>query len=1059
MHHFLDVSSNALYKGNGSVAFFSSRPKVVRHLAGNGPGFSGDGGPATTAQFNLPRNLTIDNEGNILVADIINRRIRKIDKRTGIITTIAGNGSATFSGDGGPAVSAGVPSPVDLTVDRDGNIYFSDYEIHRVRKIDRNGVIRTVIGTGTPGYSGDGGPATQARLNGPRSVIANPDGSLFVSEELNHVIRRVDPSGIIRTFAGTGNPGNTGDGGPALEADFSFPNYTARDTQGNLYVAQSGSYCSIRKISPSGIVTTIVGTGTCGDGLAGEPANLVPIGSVAAVAVSQDGKLYIADRTYHKIRTVDALGNLLNLIGTGDVAFNGMNRVGAATNLAEPTDIEVRPDGSLVFIERQRSAIREYVSAPAIIRANDGTIELGSEDSSEIWVFDPAGQHLRTLYGDTRAIKYEFEYADDRLTAIVDSDSNRISITRNGSGAPSAITSPYGQTFSLNIDGSNTSERLSQITYPTGERYQIQYNSLGMMTRFTKPRGGEYTFAYDQKNRLIGETDPAGGSQALTRTSHETVEGKVTTFGYQQDRGGNYFYVERVGDETSRAYKYESGLSASMSRTNLLSNSISTPDPRLLGLSSYETYQESFIPGQNWSKRQERTKTYSGSQSSFVRVDRTEDEYGFSETVFDSANRTYTTTTGDGRLTQTIVDDKVRPIRIQVGNLVPTEIQYDSRGRISEIRQDTRSTKFRYDANGFLSEKENALGQIVQTSFDASGKLVSSTNENLETVGFGYDLDRNLSELVLPGNILHKLASNFMDNLEGYLPPLGNQQSMQYTRDQELSLVTRADGKQIRYHYQQGPKRYLASIETPSQTVNATYVPSRPLVENLSTSDGSTIFFQYEETLPITKNYYGPFQAESRYQYDINGRLLNQINIAGSIVGVYFTSDRELQRIGELQLTRDQQTGLITGKAIDSIAEMLSYNSFGEVTGRSINSGIGSETYVRDNLGRIVERSTNIGGIAETSSYLYDPSGQLVRVVRNGPFSSDVRYSYDSRGNRVSVNRDGVVTTSTFDSSDRLLTSGDLRFTYTDHGDLLEKENIATNEKLTLTYDERGQLT
>lgn len=177
------------------------------------------------------------------------------------------------------------------------------------------------------------------------------------------------------------------------------------------------------------------------------------------------------------------------------------------------------------------------------------------------------------------------------------------------------------------------------------------------------------------------------------------------------------------------------------------------------------------------------------------------------------------------------------------------------------------------------------------------------------------------------------------------------------------------------------------------------------------------------------------------------------------IVGVSHNSDRELQSVGNLQLARDQQTGLIVGKSFDSINESASYNSFGEVTGRSISGGVGSEVYVRDDLGRVVERSTNIGGIVETSNYLYDPAGQLVRVIRSGPFSSDVRYSYDARGNRLSVNRDGAVTTSTYDNADRLLTSGDLRFSYTAHGDLLEKENIVTGEKLTLTYDERGQLT
>ncbi len=675
-HHFLDTKSFALYKGNGSVSYLNSRPKIVRHIAGNGAGFSGDGGPASAAQFNGIRNLTFDNEGNMLVADILNHRLRKIDKLTGVVTTIAGNGSTTFSGDGGPAINAGLAQPIDLAVDRDGNIYYSDYEAHRVRKIDKQtGIITTIAGTGVAGYSGDGGLAVNAQINGPRSVIANPDGSIFISEEFSHVIRRIDPSGIIRTFAGTGTAGYSGDGGPAIDAEFSFPNYTARDSVGNLYVAQSGTRCAIRRISPTGhTVTTIAGTGTCANGLDGEPAHLVPIGSVAAVAVGNNRRVYFADRTFNRIKMIDELGNLQTVIGTGQSAFNSLGRAGAVTNLGQPTDVEVRPDGSLVFIEYFRHAIREFVNAPTILQAQNGTLELANEDSTEIFVFDQSGKHLRTLFAETRAVKYSFEYEGDRLIATVDSDNNRTAITRNGSGVPSAITSPYGQTFGLVVDGVDGGEKLSRITYPTGESYRVEYDIFGMMTKFIKPRGGEHGFTYNLRNRLVSETDPAGGSQTIGATYRSTAEGKTFSWAYQQARTGSAYSTTYQGDETSRFASYDSGLSSTAAPTFVLSNTISTPDVRLYGLSTFTAYQEQFRPGQPWRIQNQTTKSYVSNQTSFVRTDRTQTDYGFYQTVFDSSTNTYTSTTSEGRFSQTLIDSKTRPVRLQTGTLTPTEM-------------------------------------------------------------------------------------------------------------------------------------------------------------------------------------------------------------------------------------------------------------------------------------------------------------------------------------------------------------------------------------------------
>ncbi|MBK7893041.1 MAG: hypothetical protein IPJ84_19955 [Bdellovibrionales bacterium] len=623
-------------------------------------------------------------------------------------------------------------SPLDVSVDRDGNIFFSDWDANRVRKIDTNGIITTVVGTGTAGYSGDGGPATAAEIHGPRSVIANPDGSLFVSEEFNHVIRRIDPSGMIKTFAGTGTEGYSGDGGPAIDADFSFPNYTATDADGNLYVGQSG-FCAIRKITPSGIVTTIAGYGECGFSLDGEPATMSKVGNVAAIAIGKNGVIYFADRSNHRIRSIDAFGTLTTVIGTGQTAFNGLSRTGATTNLAFPTDVEVRPDGSLVFIEFNRNVMREFVPAPQPTAAQPGTTEIASPDGSEIFVFNENGIHLRTLFGETRAAKFNFEYTtDNRLTAMVDSGGNRTEVLRSSSGAPTAIRSPYGQLYSLQVDELDGQENLARLTYPTGESYQLRYNAFGLLTSFTKPKGGEYTFQYSDDGRLAGETDPAGGSQVIGLSFRRTREGNEVWIDHEMDRLGNSILTTRSGDETYRSAVFDSGLRATNDPTLTQTNTLSTVDTRLMGLAQYEAYSDLFFAGNPSKIVQTTNRTYTSSPGAFVRTDRTTTQQGWFETVFNSSTGTYTSTTSEGRLSTAVIDAQTRPLRIQIGNLEPTLMSYDTRGRVSQITQGNRTTDFAYDTNGFLLETRNALGQVNRTQYDGSQKLISTTNPKCE---------------------------------------------------------------------------------------------------------------------------------------------------------------------------------------------------------------------------------------------------------------------------------------------------------------------------------------
>ena len=258
---YCDANQN-VYIGDGSLGLHAVR-KVntsgnISLFAGNySEGFSGDGGPATSAQLKYASGMVADAAGSIYISDAGNRVIRKVNA-AGIISTIAGiPGSVGYSGDGGPATAAQLVSPNGITLDAAGNIYFADYGNHAVRKINTAGIITTIAGTGFSGFSGDGGLATSAKLKNPISVKLDAAGNIYIADRGNYVIRKINTSGIISTFAGTPNQsGNTGDGGTATAATLSDPYDIAFDQSGNLYVSGGGF---IRKISTTGIITKLAG--------------------------------------------------------------------------------------------------------------------------------------------------------------------------------------------------------------------------------------------------------------------------------------------------------------------------------------------------------------------------------------------------------------------------------------------------------------------------------------------------------------------------------------------------------------------------------------------------------------------------------------------------------------------------------------------------------------------------------------------------------------------------------------------------------------------------------
>ena len=333
---------------------------IITTVAGTGErGYEGDGGPATAALLSEPFMCAFDTDGNLYLAEATNHCIRRVDRDSGIIVTIAGTGEMGYSGDGGPATQATFNQPYSLQVGTDGDVYVVDRLNYVIRKIEAaTGIITTVAGTGEVGYGGDGGPATEAQFREPNDCFLDGRGGLLITDIQDQRVRRLDlASGVITTFAGNGVKERVGDGLSALEASILGARAVCMDGAGNTYIAEREGN-GIRMVDTRGMMHTLAGTGEFGYDGDGGPAREATWGAPKAIRCDQAGNLLVVDTENHAIRLIDANTGIVTTIAGGHLGGEGEGEEATSAGMDRPHGLDLDAAGNIYIADSNNHRVR-----------------------------------------------------------------------------------------------------------------------------------------------------------------------------------------------------------------------------------------------------------------------------------------------------------------------------------------------------------------------------------------------------------------------------------------------------------------------------------------------------------------------------------------------------------------------------------------------------------------------------------------------------------------------------------------------------------------------------
>ncbi|HEU0155587.1 MAG TPA: RHS repeat-associated core domain-containing protein, partial [Stellaceae bacterium] len=723
----------------------------------------------------------------------------------------------------------------------------------------------------------------------------------------------------------------------------------------------------------------------------------------------------------------------------------------------------------------QRSAYR--LGAPVSMGGNQ---LIASEDGVEIYVFSgSSGQHLKTVRPLTGALIYQFGYdSAHRLATVTDAGGNVTRIKRNGSGVPTAIVAPFGQTTSLAVDANGF---LARITDPLGHAAIYVNDANGLLTSRTDRNGHKYSYTFAD-GRLTKTADPAGGFTTLSRSKNASGLGWASAFATAMGTTSDFSttVVAQWLQDGTQPYSeqhtntWPNGLQA-QTATSLqggkLSNAITLPR----GTSVSETLRPDPVWGLQAPivasrKRSEGglTESVASSRSTTLSAAVNPLSVATQKTVasingrtttktFTGSTRTQLTRSPSGRLTRLVLDALERPASVQVGSRLRMDLAYDSHGRLTSTTQGARITTFGYGADGLLATATDPAGRATRFAYDATGQLIATTLPGGRVVEYGYDPNGNRISVTPPGRAPHHFTYTPVDLVASYKPPAvtgAGATTYAYDLDRRIAKTTRPDGSTIRYGYDGAGRP--TSIAMPTGTTTFGYAPATGHLAKAENPD-ETVAYAYSGALPTRSTWSGPVEGSVSRTYSTDFWVTKQ-QVAGT-PGIAYAYDEDgmTTQAGALAISRRASDGLVAGTTLGAATDSRSYDGYGDLSAYTVLANgrpLWKATYTRDANGRITKVSEAINGASNTYAYTYDVAGRLTKAVRNGATDS---YTYSLNSTRLTaVVGSGTTLTGTYDAQDRLLKYGAVSFTYTANGELASRKT--GGQTTTYGYDALGNL-
>ncbi|MCB1094196.1 MAG: hypothetical protein KDN22_01310, partial [Verrucomicrobiae bacterium] len=1088
VHHVYDPVQRRLYLGDGSVRSVNSLGTMIDTVAGTGDipqaGVGNEGRPAIEAQLIDPWGVAVDEDGSVVFGDASAHRIYRIDA-DGILRVLGGTGVAGYSGDGGAATNAQINTPFGLDIAPDGSVVFCDFNNNRVRRIGADGIIRTVAGTGVPGFGGDGGPAALAQIRLPLGLDVTPDGTILIADGNNHRIRSVGTDGIIVTVAGTGVPGFAGDGGSATAAQLNSPLGVAGDASGNIYIGDTGN-ARIRKVTPNGVITTLAGDGSrpfpttdpAGDGGA---ATLAKLHSPTLLALGAQGDLYFTDPGAKRIRVISRTGIIKGIAGSGaggTSSTDGNGDRGSALQATigdEPSNagaqgLAIGPDGAVYIADSPNHRIRRVRAS--LPEPSEDELAIPSADGDELYRFDGSGRHVSTVDTLTGGTLFRFGYDEGgHLAKVTDAYGKVTVVERNAAGAPTAIVGPYGHRTALTTDAQGS---LESLTDPAGGMHTFAYTASGLLLSETDPVGGVHAFTYDDGGRVT-RADAAGAP--FTDLARVDVDdgfrvSVTSALGVQSQ-----FQVEQLanGDEL----RTRTGADGLTHTSRLGANSVlaqmtpdGTTDTLVLG-GDVRFAMEAAIPARRTMKTPEgRTAEVKVEQD--VVLNSPDDVLSlasFSETVsvngqpyqFDYVpeSRTFTTTSPMGRRSYAVANQQGDIVQARLGNFLPREFSYDSDGRLTHLSQgegtQARNFELTYGLDGLPESFVNPVGDAEQFSYDLAGQLIEVKQMDGGLQGYGYDAAGRLTSVTPPGRPAHAFAYASNGRLGSYTAPDAgdgpDSWSFTFNDDRQLVQFGAPGGRNASLDYDAAGR--LVTQMTTEGATTFVYNPLNGKLASIIRPGGDALTIAYDGLIPTGFAWSGKIAGSVTRTIDDYFRTVGESVDDGNAVAFAYDGDGLLTVAGDLTLLRDDETGFVTGTQLGGIADAMSYNDLGDLQTYTASFGatpLYSASYAYDARGLVVEAMESVlSGPPAVITYAYDAAGRLTTVTHNGEVAH--RYTYDLNGNRLTA--DGIA--ASFDTRDRLTKFGDIAYSYRRDGCLLTRSNAET-ETTTYDYDALGNL-